>query len=69
MATEITIPKNHQNFARELVELARKYNLSELKADWRPPLGDDWRGRVLMTWTASETTAILTSTTEVRCTV
>jgi hypothetical protein len=45
-----SIPQRHINFCREVATLAAKYNLTSIALHIQPPLGDEWKDRIVMSW-------------------
>jgi len=45
------IPKEYQDFCKEVGKLARKYKLSEFRGEFRPPIRADWHSMISFSWT------------------
>jgi len=51
-ATEIAIPENMREFARQLIGLAQSHNLREISGEFKPPLCDPWTAPIAFSWRA-----------------
>ncbi len=44
------IPENYQAFCRDLVKLARKYGVRQIRTDFMPGFDSEWKEQIRMRW-------------------